>query len=82
MVSGHTAYNALLASNAELLEELYGRFCFDRSHETQPGEDPFTYASICSDAPDGVRRRRSRNSWNQTSPLGWAMRKRPSARPG
>jgi Taurine catabolism dioxygenase TauD, TfdA family len=31
MVSGHTAYNALLETQPELVEELYGSFCFDRS---------------------------------------------------
>jgi alpha-ketoglutarate-dependent taurine dioxygenase len=60
MVSGHTAYNALLATQPELVEELYGQFCFDRSHETQPGEDPFTHGSIFTDTPEGVRIRYNR----------------------
>ena len=36
MVSGHTAYNALLQTRPELVDELYGTFCFDRSKETGP----------------------------------------------
>ena len=53
MVSGHTAYNALLETQPELVEELYGEFCFDRSHETEPGEDPITVGSVFTDTPEG-----------------------------
>ncbi|WP_236983272.1 MULTISPECIES: TauD/TfdA family dioxygenase [Mycobacterium] len=60
MVSGHTAYNAVLASNPELVEELYGQFCFDRSHETEPGENPFTDGAIFTDTTDGVQIRYNR----------------------
>jgi hypothetical protein len=60
MVSGHTAYNALLATQPELVEELYGEFCFDRSHETEPGEDPITVGSVFTDTPDGVQVRYNR----------------------
>lgn len=54
MVSGHTAYNALRETQPELVEELYGEFCYDRSHETEPGEDPITVGSVFTDTPDGV----------------------------
>lgn len=60
MVSGHTAYNALLAAQPELVEELYGQFCFDRSHETEPGDDPITVGSVFTDTPQGVRIRYNR----------------------
>lgn len=60
MVSGHAAYNALLETAPELLEELYGEFCFDRSHETEPGEDPITTGSVFTDTADGVRIRYNR----------------------
>ncbi len=60
MVSGHTAYNALLETHPELLDELYGEFCFDRSHETEPGEDPITVGSVFTDTPHGVRIRYNR----------------------
>ncbi|OBK09988.1 TauD/TfdA family dioxygenase [Mycobacterium asiaticum] len=60
MVSGHTAYNVLLESNPELVEELYGQFCFDRTHETQPGEDPITFGSVFTDTQDGVQLRYNR----------------------
>ncbi|GAB3010532.1 TauD/TfdA family dioxygenase [Mycobacterium bourgelatii] len=60
MVSGHAAYNALLETSPELLEELYGEFCFDRSHETEPGEDPITMGSVFTDTADGVQLRYNR----------------------
>ncbi len=60
MVSGHTAYNALLETHPELVGELYGEFCFDRSHETEPGEDPITVGSVFTDTPHGVRIRYNR----------------------
>jgi alpha-ketoglutarate-dependent taurine dioxygenase len=60
MVSGHAAYNALLETEPELVEELYGQFCFDRSHETEPGEDPITDGSVFTDTTDGVRVRYNR----------------------
>ncbi len=60
MVSGHTAYNALLGTHPELVDELYGEFCFDRSHETEPGEDPITVGSVFTDTPHGVRIRYNR----------------------
>jgi Taurine catabolism dioxygenase TauD, TfdA family len=60
MVSGHTAYNAMLASQPELVEELYGEFCYDRSHETEPGEDPITVGSVFTDTPDGLKIRYNR----------------------
>ena len=60
MVSGHTAYNAILATQPELIEELYGEFCFDRSHETEPGEDPITVGSVFTDTADGVQLRYNR----------------------
>jgi hypothetical protein len=60
MVSGHTAYNALLETHPELVDELYGEFRFDRSHETEPGEDPITVGSVFTDTPDGVRIRYNR----------------------
>ncbi|OBK23660.1 hypothetical protein A5634_05340 [Mycobacterium asiaticum] len=60
MVSGHTAYNKMLETHPELVTELYGQFCFDRSHETQPGEDPITTGSVLTDTPDGVQIRYNR----------------------
>lgn len=60
MVSAHTAYNAMLAAHPELVDELYGQFCFDRSHETEPGENPFTDGAIFTDTTDGVRIRYNR----------------------
>ena len=60
MVSGHTAYNAMLATEPELVEELYGEYCFDRSHETEPGEDPITHGAVFTDSTDGVRIRYNR----------------------
>jgi hypothetical protein len=38
-VSGHTAYNTLLGARPDLVDELYGTFCFDRSKETGSGEE-------------------------------------------
>jgi Taurine catabolism dioxygenase TauD, TfdA family len=60
MVSGHTAYNEVLETNPELIEELYGEFCFDRSQETEPGEDPFTHGAVLTDTADGVHVRYNR----------------------
>ncbi|WP_172830561.1 TauD/TfdA family dioxygenase [Mycobacterium asiaticum] len=60
MVSGHTVYNALLETNPDLVQELYGQFCFDRSQETEPGEDPFTMGSVFTDTSDGVKLRYNR----------------------
>jgi len=60
MTSGHTAYNALRESAPELLEELYGEFWFDRSNETQPGEDPYSVGAIFTDTPAGVQIRYNR----------------------
>jgi hypothetical protein len=60
MVSGHTAYNKLLETRPELVDELYGEFVFDRSNETAPGEDPFSHGAIFTDTPDGVRVRYNR----------------------
>lgn len=60
MVSGHTAYNRMLETHPDLVQELYGEFWFDRSHETQPGEDPFTKGSVFTDTPDGVQIRYNR----------------------
>jgi alpha-ketoglutarate-dependent taurine dioxygenase len=60
IVSGHTAYNALLETQPELVEELYGEFCFDRSRETAPGEDPVSVGAVFTDNIDGVRVRYNR----------------------
>ena len=60
IVSSHTAYNALLNARPELVEELYGEFCFDRSKETAPGEDPVSVGAIFTDTADGVRVRYNR----------------------
>ncbi|HEX9177199.1 TauD/TfdA family dioxygenase [Mycobacterium sp.] len=60
IVSGHTAYNALLETQPELVEELYGEFCFDRSKETGPGEDPVSVGAVFTDTADGVRVRYNR----------------------
>ncbi len=60
MVSSHTAYNALLERQPELVEELYGWFCFDRSKETEPGEDPVSVGAVFADVVDGVRVRYNR----------------------
>ena len=60
MVSGHTAYNAVLETAPELVDELYGEYCFDRSHETAPGADPITVGAILTDTEEGVRIRYNR----------------------
>ena len=60
MVSAHTAYNAMLETEPELVEELYGPFCFDRSRETEPGEDPVSVGAVFADTEDGVRVRYNR----------------------
>lgn len=60
VVSSHTAYNALLKTQPELVEELYGEFCFDRSKETAPGEDPVSIGAVFTDSTDGVRVRYNR----------------------
>jgi Taurine catabolism dioxygenase TauD, TfdA family len=60
MVSGHTAYNTLLKTRPDLVEELYGEFCFDRSKETGPGEDPVSVGAVFTDSADGVRVRYNR----------------------
>jgi hypothetical protein len=60
IASGHNAYNALLESRPDLVDELYGSFCFDRSRETGPGEDPVSVGSVFTDAEDGVRIRYNR----------------------
>lgn len=60
IVSGHTAYNALLDTRPDLVEELYGEFCFDRSRETAPGEEPVSVGAVFTDTADGVRIRYNR----------------------
>jgi hypothetical protein len=61
MVSSHTAYNGLLEKRPDLVDELYeSAFCFDRSRETEPGEDPWSVGSVFTDAEDGVRIRYNR----------------------
>ena len=60
MVSGHTAYSALLETQPELVEELYGEFCFDRSKETAPGEDPVSVGAVFTGSADGVHIRYNR----------------------
>jgi len=60
IVSGHTAYNALLETQPELVDELYGEFCFDRSKETVAGEDPVAVGAVFTDTADGVRVRYNR----------------------
>jgi hypothetical protein len=60
MVSAHTAYNALLEARPDLVEVLYEPFCFDRSRETAPGEDPVTVAAIFTDTAEGLRVRYNR----------------------
>ena len=60
MVSSHTAYNALLETRPELVDELYGEFCFDRSRETRPGQDPWSVGSVFTDTADGVEIRYNR----------------------
>ncbi|MDT5174720.1 MAG: hypothetical protein QOG37_1971 [Mycobacterium sp.] len=60
MVSGHTAYDTLLETHPDLVEELYGEFCFDRSNDSAPGEDPITVGSIFTDTADGVQIRYNR----------------------
>ncbi|OBA82129.1 hypothetical protein A9W99_12055 [Mycobacterium sp. 1164966.3] len=60
IVSGHTAYNTLFDTRPDLVDELYGEFCFDRSKETAPGEDPVSVSPIFTDAPDGIRIRYNR----------------------
>ena len=60
MVSGHTAYNVLLAARPDLVEVLYGDFLFDRSKETADGEDPVSHGSVFTDTDEGVAIRYNR----------------------
>ena len=60
MVSGHTAYDVLLATRPDLVDELYGEFLFDRSKDTEEGEDPISTGSVFTDTADGVRIRYNR----------------------
>lgn len=60
MISGHTAYNKLLETEPKYVEELYGTFCFDRTYEIEPGEDPVSPGEVFEDGPDGVRMRYNR----------------------
>ncbi len=60
MISGHTAYNILLSTRPDLVDELYGEFLFDRSKDTQEGEDPISTGPVFSDTADGVRIRYNR----------------------
>lgn len=60
MISSHTAYNQLLDTRPDLVEELYGDFCFDRSRETAPGEDPVSVGSVFTDTDAGVQIRYNR----------------------
>lgn len=60
MVSSHTAYNQLLEARPDLVERLYGPFCFDRSRETAPGDDPVSVGPVFSDTSEGVQVRYNR----------------------
>lgn len=60
MVSGHTAYNILLATRPDLVEVLYGEFLFDRSKDTAEGEDPVSRGSVFTDTDEGVHIRYNR----------------------
>jgi alpha-ketoglutarate-dependent taurine dioxygenase len=60
VVSGHTAYNALLSTRPDLVEVLYGEFLFDRSKDTREGEDPVSRGSVFTDTDHGVAIRYNR----------------------
>jgi alpha-ketoglutarate-dependent taurine dioxygenase len=60
MISGHTAYNMLLAARPDLVEVLYGEFLFDRSKDTAEGEDPVSRGSVFTDTEEGVHIRYNR----------------------
>jgi alpha-ketoglutarate-dependent taurine dioxygenase len=60
IVSGHTAYNILLATRPDLVEVLYGKFLFDRSKDTGEGEDPLSHGSVFTDTEQGVHIRYNR----------------------
>ncbi|BBX05159.1 hypothetical protein MMOR_60950 [Mycolicibacterium moriokaense] len=60
MVSGHTAYNTLLATRADLVDVLYGEFLFDRSKDTAEGEDPVSRGAVFTDTAEGVQIRYNR----------------------
>jgi len=60
MVSGHTAYNALLAARPDLVQVLYGEFLFDRSRETAEAEDPVSRGSVFTATDRGVAIRYNR----------------------
>lgn len=60
MISSHTAYNQLLEARPDLVERLYGPFCFDRSRETAPGEDPVSVGPVFTDTEQGVQVRYNR----------------------
>ena len=60
MISGHTAYNKLLATRPDLVEVLYGEFLFDRSKDTAEGEDPVSRGPVFTDTEEGVAVRYNR----------------------
>jgi alpha-ketoglutarate-dependent taurine dioxygenase len=60
VISGHTAYNILLATRPDLVEVLYGEFLFDRSKDTVDGEDPVSRGSVFVDTDKGVHIRYNR----------------------
>jgi alpha-ketoglutarate-dependent taurine dioxygenase len=60
MISGHAAYNILLSTRPDLVDELYREFLFDRSKDTQEGEDPISTGPVFTDTADGVRIRYNR----------------------
>lgn len=60
MISGHTAYNILLATRPDLVEAVYGEFFFDRSKDTAEGEDPVSRGAVFTDTEEGVHIRYNR----------------------
>jgi alpha-ketoglutarate-dependent taurine dioxygenase len=48
VVSGHAVHNRLLDSRRDLLERLYRDYCFDRSGDVLPGQEPVLRAPVFS----------------------------------
>lgn len=62
VISAHTVYNELLRRYPTQLHRLFEDFYFDRSLQTQPGQEPFTRTSVFEhvDGTVGIRYNRQR----------------------
>ena len=53
-ISGHTVYNRLLDSRGDLVDVLFDDFCWDRSEEAKPAEDPVFRAPVFARDSDQI----------------------------